>query len=58
MAAAQVAPVQDVAMEDAGSEVVDESQIMRDQLKELFKMFHEDGQKTLKEFVQESNGGR
>ena len=54
MAAVQVAPVQDVAMEDVGSEVVDESQIMRDQLKQLFRMFHEDGQKTLNDFVKET----
>ena len=38
--------------------MVDESQVMRDEIKELFRMFHLDGQKTVGDFVKESNGGR
>ena len=35
MAAGQGAPVQDVVMEDAVSEVIDEGQVMRNELQEL-----------------------
>ena len=58
MAAVQGAPVQDVVMEDAVSDVVDESQVMKDEMKELFRMFHLDGNKTVSDFVKESNEGR
>ena len=58
MAAVQGAPVQDVVMEDAVSEVVDEGQVMRNELQELFRVFHLDGAKTVSDFVKESNDGR